>query len=76
LQARYPKYTGLDVSETIWKKTSDKFKDDPTKQFKLYDGNTIPGLTADCSLTFDVLYHLVEDSVRFIFGLLSGVRLL
>jgi hypothetical protein len=63
-QAKYPTYTGLDVSETIFKKTSAKFAKDTTKHFQLYDGSPVAGLTGDCTLTFDVLYHLVEDAVH------------
>lgn len=62
-RAKYPRYTGLDVSETIFKKTSKRFENDPTKTFRLYDGNIVPGLTADCTISFDVIYHLVEDEV-------------
>ena len=62
-RAKYPRYTGLDVSETIMRKTSKRFEDDPTKHFQLYNGVTVPGLTADCCLSFDVIYHLVEDEV-------------
>ena len=47
---RYPKYTGLDVSETIFRKTSARFANDPTKHFQLYDGHIVPGLTADCTI--------------------------
>lgn len=51
------------VQETIFKKTKQKFKDDPTKHFLLYDGDPPAGLIGDCTLTFDVIYHLVEDAV-------------
>ena len=39
------------------------FENDPAKHFQLYNGRTVPGLTADCTLSFDVIYHLVEDEV-------------
>ena len=42
-RAKYPHYIGLDVSKTIHAKTSKRFADDPTKEFRLYDGNVVPG---------------------------------
>lgn len=63
-RAEYPRYTGLDVSKTIFEKTSAKFKDDSSKAFKLYDGTHIPDdVKGDLTLSFDVIYHLVEDQV-------------
>eukprot|EP00040_Diaphanoeca_grandis_P013841 m.69943 g.69943 ORF g.69943 m.69943 type:complete len:354 (+) comp24161_c0_seq1:358-1419(+) len=62
-KAQYPKYIGLDVSETIMEKTSKRFEGDPAKEFRLYDGHSVPGLIGDLTLSFDVIYHLVEDEV-------------
>ena len=60
---RYPHYIGLDVSKTIHEKTSKRFKGDDTKEFRLYNGKPVIGLKEDCTLSFDVIYHLVEDEV-------------
>eukprot|EP00041_Stephanoeca_diplocostata_P011595 m.191800 g.191800 ORF g.191800 m.191800 type:complete len:349 (-) comp18601_c0_seq1:669-1715(-) len=62
-RAEYPRYIGVDVSKTILKKTSERFASDPTKEFRLYDGHPVPGLKGDVTLSFDVIYHLVEDAV-------------
>jgi SAM-dependent methyltransferase len=63
--ARYPRYLGLDVSETAVRACIERFADDPTKSFALYH----PGLfadpagfvRADIGLSLDVIYHLIED---------------
>lgn len=62
-RAQYPHYIGVDVSKTIYEKTSARFASDPTKEFRLYDGHVVPGLSGDLTLSFDVIYHLVEDEV-------------
>lgn len=57
--ARYPDYTGVDVSETAINACRDLFSGDPTKTFMTlanYDGRK-----AELSLSLDVIYHLVED---------------
>lgn len=64
-RAKYPYYIGLDVSKTIFEKTSERFKDDRAKEFRLYDGHTVDGLESDLTLSFDVIYHLVEDQVYY-----------
>ena len=59
--AKYPRYIGLDVSETVIDSCKEKFSSDMSKTFKLmreYDGEI-----ADLSLSLDVIYHLVEDEV-------------
>lgn len=59
--ARYPRYLGLDVSETAISWCKKRFSSDTTKRFKLmreYDGEI-----ADLALSLDVIYHLVEDEV-------------
>jgi hypothetical protein len=65
--AEYPRYVGLDVSQTALEICKRRFADDPTKSFFLYDGNCFvdrSGLFAsDLALSLDVVYHLVEDSV-------------
>jgi SAM-dependent methyltransferase len=64
--ARYPRYTGLDVSPTAVSRCRERFGTDPTKTFLLYDAATFDArrLPAhDMALSLDVLYHLVEDDV-------------
>lgn len=62
--AKYPEYTGLDVSSTALKTTGEKFRNDPSKHFLLYDGATLPaGLQGDLSMSLDVLYHLTDPQV-------------
>lgn len=59
--ARYPKYTGFDVSSEAVSMCSNLFSADKTKIFKElkdYDGET-----AELTLSLDVIYHLVEDVV-------------
>lgn len=59
--ACYPKYLGLDVSETAINLCRDKFADDPSMEFRLV--RDYRGETADVALSLDVIYHLVEDDV-------------
>lgn len=57
--ARYPAYTGLDVSPTIIARCQQLFANDASKQFKhlsQYDGDV-----AELSLSLDVTFHLVEE---------------
>ncbi len=65
--ARYPDYTGLDVSEAAVRACREMFAGDPAKRFHLYDPERFPGeageFRAELSLSLDVIYHLVEDGV-------------
>lgn len=61
--AQYPKYTGLDVSETAVKLCSERFKADPGKDFMLYAEEAAKSLKAELSMSIDVIFHLVEDRV-------------
>lgn len=56
------KYTGFDVSDTVVDKCKDLYKDDPTK---IFSSNMHDLVKSDMTLSLDVLYHLVEDSVYF-----------
>ena len=59
--ARYPRYTGYDVSPEAVELCRKRFKDDPGKTFfplTQYDGRQ-----ADLALSLDVIFHLVEDEV-------------
>ncbi len=73
--ARYPRYTGVDVSPTAIERCKAMFADDPSKQF--FRANRLPSeLTADLALSLDVVYHLVEDSIfeRYMHGLFASAR--
>lgn len=59
--ARYPKYTGFDVSPKALSMCLERFQNDSTKTFKLME--TYAGETAELTLSLDVIYHLVEDGV-------------
>jgi hypothetical protein len=65
--ASYPRYIGLDVSETTVRGCVSKFGDDRTKSFVL----STPGvfsdpakfLRAELALSLDVIFHLIEEHV-------------
>ncbi len=61
--ARYPSYTGLDVSPPVVELCRRQFGADPTKRF--YDLQSVDGgsVKAELSLSLDVIYHLVEDGI-------------
>jgi len=60
--ALYPTYTGVDVSRTALETTRKAFAGDPSKRF-IHPDDLEPGDVADLSLSLDVIYHLIEDSV-------------
>jgi SAM-dependent methyltransferase len=78
--ANYPSYVGLDVSRTAIAICGDRFKDDVTKRFFLYererpaDGEST--LIADLALSLDVIYHLIEDETyhRYMTRLFEAAR--
>ncbi|MEU5873880.1 class I SAM-dependent methyltransferase [Glycomyces sp. NPDC047369] len=65
--ADYPRYLGFDVSPTQLRRTMERYADDPTKSFALYDGDSFADpagfVTADMAMSLDVIYHLIEDHV-------------
>ncbi len=63
--ANYPNYVGIDVSETIINKCKKDFSNEKSKRFyTLIDFEKVKGENFfDLSLSLDVIYHLVEDSV-------------
>jgi len=65
--ADYPRYVGLDVSKTAIGLCKQRFADDPTKSFFLYDGECFVDharlFAADLAISLDVVYHLIEDSI-------------
>jgi hypothetical protein len=60
--ARYPSYTGVDISPKAVEICGKLFSGDTSKRFLVLDAE-MPNLTADLSLSLDVVYHLVEDPV-------------
>lgn len=61
--ANYPQYLGLDVAPGAIKLCTDKFSDDNSKSFMLFDPFYFkPGslVMADLTLSLDVVFHLVE----------------
>ncbi|HEX4846780.1 MAG TPA: class I SAM-dependent methyltransferase [Novosphingobium sp.] len=61
-RAHYPDYTGVDISHTALDLTRKLFAGDPTKRF-LHPSELPDPFVADLTLSLDVVYHLIEDSV-------------
>ena len=59
--ARYPKYLGVDVSETVVEQCQKRFSENPTFTFMTL--NQYIGEKADVALSLDVIFHLIEDQV-------------
>lgn len=59
--AKYPCYSGYDISPDAIALCRKLFVDDPLKSFYLMD--EYKGETVDLSLSLDVIYHLVEEDV-------------
>ncbi len=62
----FPNYIGLDVSNTALELCMNHFKNDKTKSFSLYEPKYFEdnkSITADLTLSLDVIYHLVEDEI-------------
>ena len=73
--AEYPHYIGLDVSSTIIDLCNEKFGEDSTKEFKVYDSFSYDkSIKCDVSMSLDVIYHLVEEEVytKYMEHLFSG----
>jgi SAM-dependent methyltransferase len=60
--ARYPTYTGVDISATAVEMCRALFSADTSKRF-LHLDVAMAGPIGDLSLSLDVVYHLVEDAV-------------
>jgi len=62
---KVPRYVGIDVSQTSIDRLNERYQGDATKKFVQFDPEKADGLAlrADVSLSMDVIYHLVEDSV-------------
>lgn len=62
--ARYPHYTGFDVSDTSVKLCRERFSSIPTYQFHSTRSAEFAEFgTCDLALSLDVIYHLIEDEV-------------
>src|SRR3954454_6079324 len=65
--ARYPSYLGLDIAPTAVAMCADRFSDDDTKSFYLYDTRYFVDharlFHADLAMSLDVIFHLVEDAI-------------
>jgi SAM-dependent methyltransferase len=59
--AIYPQYIGFDISPVALALCNELFRDDQSKSFRLIQDYA--GETAHCTLSLDVIYHLVEDDV-------------
>ena len=55
-------YIGFDISPTIIRHCNRLYGKDKSKQFRLMQ-QWEPSEIAECSLSLDVIYHLIEDSV-------------
>jgi SAM-dependent methyltransferase len=60
--AKYPRYTGVDVSQTVIDACRERFADKPCYSFR-HTSEALDNLRADLTLSLDVIYHLVEDDV-------------
>ena len=62
-----PSYVGLDISPTAIESCATRFAADRSKSFFLYDPRAFVDcqrlLSAELTLSLDVIYHLVEDDV-------------
>jgi SAM-dependent methyltransferase len=61
--AKYPAYVGIDVSKAAVEMCKARFAGDPTKRFYLHGDAIVDGLSADLSMSLDVIYHLIEEPV-------------
>jgi hypothetical protein len=61
--ANYPRFIGVDVSQTSIDMCRQKFGDSPTHLFYTSKEAAHEELTAELSLSLDVVYHLVDDAI-------------
>jgi len=57
-----PRYIGLDVSPTAIALLQKRFQDDASKTFYLI-ADSVPPISADMTMSLDVIFHLVEDDI-------------
>jgi SAM-dependent methyltransferase len=61
--ARYPYYTGIDISLQAIELCRARFRQDPNKQFFHASSQEADQTKADLAMSLDVIYHLVEDDI-------------
>ena len=61
--ANYPQYTGFDISPRAIKICQTQYKQDSSKAFYLLEPTQKISYIADITLSLDVIFHLVEDSI-------------
>ena len=62
--AKYPRYTGFDVSQKAVDICRQLYKDDSSKEFEWCGADDFENTkVCDLALSLDVVYHLVEDKV-------------
>ena len=63
----YPSYIGLDISASAIIRCIEKFRNDATKSFFVYDPAAFRDaggiFRSDLALSLDVIYHIVSDSI-------------
>ena len=59
----FPNYLGLDISDLVIKNNRMKFKHDLNLAFLVSDAQHKFTFKADLTLSLDVIYHLIEDTV-------------
>ena len=63
----FPDYMGLDVSRTALRLCMERFKDDKSKSFYLYDSEFFVDnhskFKTELALSLDVIFHLVEENI-------------
>lgn len=76
--AKYPNFIGLDVSQKALLICIDRFSNDKTKSFFMYDSlafrDNFNLFKIDLALSLDVIYHLVEDAIfeKYMFDLFNS----
>ncbi len=62
-----PDYVGLDISSTAVELCRERFKDDDSKRFFLYEPENFdsgsPEFKAELALSLDVIFHIIEDDI-------------
>jgi SAM-dependent methyltransferase len=62
-------YIGLDISKIAIKRCVARYGGDPTRSFIWYNQDyfhdPLRALSADCAMSLDVIFHLIEDDVFF-----------
>ena len=59
----FPKYVGLDPSETAIKLCIERCGEDVGKSFLVYPPGVFQDIPAGLTISLDVIYHLIEDDI-------------